>query len=72
VAVVGVHDERLGEVGRAYVVGSASPDDVLAFAKERLANFKVPREVVAVEALPRNLAGKVLKRALRQVQEPTT
>ena len=72
VAVVGVPDERLGEVGRAYVVGSASPDDVLAFAKERLANFKVPREVVAVEALPRNLAGKVLKRALRQAQEPTT
>ena len=44
VAVVGVPDERMGEVGRAYVVGtdSLSPDEVIAFAKERLANFKVP------------------------------
>jgi HIP---CoA ligase len=66
VAVVGVPDERLGEVGKAYVVGSASPDDVVAFAKERLANFKVPRHVELVDALPRNLSGKVLKAELRQ------
>ncbi len=70
VAVVGVPDERMGEVGRAYVVGSAQPDEVIAFARERLANFKVPREVVLVETLPRNLSGKVLKTALRQAQEP--
>ena len=62
VAVVGVPDERMGEVGKAYVVGSATtPDDVIAFAKERLANFKVPRHVELVDALPRNLSGKVLK-----------
>lgn len=65
VAVVGVPDERMGEVGKAYVVGSASPDDVIAFAKERLANFKVPRYVEVVDALPRNLSGKVLKTELR-------
>ncbi len=38
---------------------------MIAFAKERLANFKVPREVVFVDALPRNLGGKVLKTELR-------
>jgi acyl-CoA synthetase (AMP-forming)/AMP-acid ligase II len=66
VAVVGVPDERMGEVGAAYVVGSVSPDDVIAFARERLANFKVPRHVEMVDALPRNLSGKVLRRELRQ------
>ena len=65
VAVVGVPDERMGEVGKAFVVGDVSPDDVLAFARERLANFKVPREVELVDALPRNLGGKVLKNVLR-------
>jgi len=68
VAVVGIPDERLGEVGKAYVVLSGadlSGDDVIAFAKERLANFKVPRQVELVDALPRNLSGKVLKTELR-------
>jgi acyl-CoA synthetase (AMP-forming)/AMP-acid ligase II len=69
VAVVGVPDERLGEVGRAYVVraegSSLTEDDVIAFAKERLANFKVPRQVAFTDALPRNLSGKVLKTELR-------
>ncbi|NYI47516.1 acyl-CoA synthetase (AMP-forming)/AMP-acid ligase II [Nocardioides aromaticivorans] len=66
VAVVGVPDERMGEVGKAYVVGRASGEDVIAFAKERLANFKVPRFVETVDALPRNLSGKVLKTELRK------
>jgi HIP---CoA ligase len=65
VAVVGVPDERMGEVGKAYVVGTASADEVIAFAKERLANFKVPRMVEAIDVLPRNLSGKVLKNELR-------
>jgi HIP---CoA ligase len=69
VAVVGVPDERMGEVGRAYVVradGSAlTEDEVVEFAKERLANFKVPRQVAFADALPRNLSGKVLKTELR-------
>ncbi|MGZ4476896.1 MAG: AMP-binding enzyme, partial [Nocardioides sp.] len=65
VAVVGVPDERMGEVGRAYVVGTASEEAVIAYARERLANFKVPRSVVLVDALPRNPSGKVLKNELR-------
>ncbi|KAA1416449.1 AMP-binding protein [Nocardioides humilatus] len=65
VAVVGVPDERMGEIGKAYVVGSAAEADVIAFAKERLANFKVPRLVEHVDVLPRNLSGKVLKNELR-------
>ena len=68
-AVVGVPDERMGEVGKAYVVrraGSAlTADDVTSFARERLANFKVPRQVAFVDVLPRNPSGKVLKRTLR-------
>ena len=69
VAVVGVPDERLGEVGKAYVVAGSphrvSPEGVIAFARARLANFKVPRSVELVAALPRNLSGKVLKNELR-------
>ena len=70
VAVVGVPDERMGEVGKAYVVrapgAEVSADDVVVFAKERLANFKVPRQVELTDALPRNLSGKVLKTELRK------
>jgi acyl-CoA synthetase (AMP-forming)/AMP-acid ligase II len=70
VAVVGVPDERLGEVGAAFVVprpGESVDGDVLiAWARERLANFKVPRSVTTVEALPRNPSGKVLKYLLRE------
>ncbi len=68
VAVIGTSDERLGEVGKAFVVrreGGPEADAVIAYARERLANFKVPREVVFVDALPRNLSGKVLKTELR-------
>ena len=65
VAVVGVPDERMGEVGKAFVVGSAEPDDVIAYAQEKLANFKVPRQVELIDVLPRNLGGKVLKTELR-------
>ncbi len=48
-----------------------TPDAVLAFARGRLANYKVPRAVELVDALPRNLGGKVLKNELRSpVVEP--
>jgi len=69
-AVVGVPDERLGEVGKAFVVAKpdaeVDADEVIAFARERLANFKVPRSVDVVDILPRNASGKVLKFELRQ------
>ncbi|MET9534443.1 AMP-binding protein [Streptomyces sp. NPDC006649] len=64
-AVVGIPDPRLGEVGRAYVTPRPGerpePAEVIAFCRERLANFKVPREVVVLDRLPRNAMGKVLK-----------
>jgi HIP---CoA ligase len=69
-AVIGVPDARLGEVGKAYVVtrpGRAlSEAEVLAFCRARLANYKVPRVVEFRADLPRNPAGKPLKRLLRQ------
>jgi len=71
VAVVGVPDDRMGEVGRAFVVpvpGAATDDlaeELTALARQQLANFKVPRSVVVVDTLPTNASGKVLKRELR-------
>jgi len=68
-AVIGVAEPRLGEVGKAFVVARAgfalTEADVLAFCRERLANYKVPRRVEFRGALPRNPSGKVLKRVLR-------
>jgi acyl-CoA synthetase (AMP-forming)/AMP-acid ligase II len=69
-AVVGVPDPRLGEVGQAYLVmrtGHAlDTAAVLAFCRDRLANYKVPRHVEFRASLPRNPAGKILKRLLRE------
>ena len=70
VAVIGVPDRRMGEVGLALVVPAAGPptgdgDDLVEWSRERLANFKVPRSVQWVDALPVNAGGKVLKRELR-------
>ena len=69
-AVIGVPDPRLGEVGRAFLVPRPghvlAEADVLAFCRERLANYKVPRRVVFCAALPRNASGKVLKRVLEE------
>lgn len=69
VAVVGTPDERMGEIGKAYVVlrpgCEASGAELIAWARENMANYKVPRSVVFVEDLPRNASGKVLKTELR-------
>ena len=69
VAVVGVPDERWGEVPRAYVAlhagAHATEADLAAFVRERLAGFKVPREVVFLSELPHGGTGKVDKQALR-------
>lgn len=69
VAVVGVADERMGEVGKAYVVlrpgASANEADLIAWSRENMANYKVPRHFAFVDDVPRNASGKVLKTELR-------
>ena len=71
VAVIGVPDERLGEVGKAFVVRRTQADldeqAVITYSREHLANFKTPRSVVFCDSLPRNLAGKVVKPQLREM-----
>lgn len=68
-AVVGVPDERWGEVGRAVVEVNPGVElgipALLAFCRERLANYKVPRTVDIVEQIPRNAMGKMQKQVLR-------
>ena len=70
VAVIGVPDERLGEVAMAYVVpapgGAPSPEAVIAWCRDNMANYKVPRAVAIVDALPMNATGKVTKFVLRE------
>jgi acyl-CoA synthetase (AMP-forming)/AMP-acid ligase II len=65
VAVVGAPDDRLGEVGVAFVVARDPADldarELGVWASERLANFKVPRHTELVSALPANAVGKVLR-----------
>jgi fatty-acyl-CoA synthase len=67
--VIGVEDERFGQRLVAYVVPRAgsglAADDVIAFGRDNLARFKVPREVHVRDELPRNALGKVLRRELR-------
>ncbi|MFF5446801.1 fatty acid--CoA ligase family protein [Streptomyces sp. NPDC012888] len=69
VAVVGIPDPRLGEVGKAYAVrrpgSTLTADDLIAWSRREMANYKVPREVEFVTELPRNASGKVLKTELR-------
>jgi acyl-CoA synthetase (AMP-forming)/AMP-acid ligase II len=68
VAVVGMPHERLGEVGCAFVVASepVSEQALIDWCREQMANFKVPRQVRFLDALPRNASAKVLKYELRQ------
>jgi acyl-CoA synthetase (AMP-forming)/AMP-acid ligase II len=67
--VIGIPDARLGEVGQAFVIQrpGASLDEVAltAWCRDNMANYKVPRRIEFVDALPTNAAGKVQKFALR-------
>jgi acyl-CoA synthetase (AMP-forming)/AMP-acid ligase II len=69
VAVIGIPDEKWGEAVKAVVVvkasTQASADDIIEFARTRIAGFKVPKSIDFVEALPRNPSGKILRRELR-------
>jgi acyl-CoA synthetase (AMP-forming)/AMP-acid ligase II len=71
VAVIGIPDERMGEVAMAFVVpapgAEVTPESVVAWCRENMANFKVPRRVEVVDALPTNASGKVTKFKLREL-----
>ncbi|HEX4431191.1 MAG TPA: FadD3 family acyl-CoA ligase [Frankiaceae bacterium] len=68
-AVIGIPDARLGEVGMAFVVAEPGADvtapDLIAWAREQMANYKVPRAIELIDALPLNATGKVEKQQLR-------
>jgi HIP---CoA ligase len=68
-AVIGVPDDRLGEVGMAFVVlrpGATTGPDIVRWSRDQMANYKVPRVVEIVDELPLNATGKVMKDALRE------
>ena len=66
-AVIGVPDERLGQVGKAFVVSKVpiDADELIGWCRDRMAGFKVPRTVQFLDALPLNATGKVVKNLLR-------
>ncbi len=74
-AVIGVADERLGQVGKAFVVaetpgghgldGSLTAEELIAWSRDRMAGFKVPRYVEFLDELPLNATGKVMKDKLQ-------
>ena len=70
VAVIGIADHRMGEVGMAFVVrqpgANVSSDELIAWSREQMANYKVPRVVEFLDELPMNATGKVVKDVLRE------
>ena len=74
VAVIGVLDERLGEVGCAFVLprpdAEIDPIEVISWCRETMANYKVPRRIEVVGEMPTNASGKVLKQELRRLVLP--
>jgi len=72
VAVIGVPHEKWGETPRAVIVlqpnQTVTPEELIAFTRERLAHYKCPSSVVFADSLPRNASGKLLKRELRRLQ----
>ena len=69
VAIIGVADERMGEVPKAFIVKNKNDDitaeEIILWAKNNMANYKVPREVVFLDELPTNASGKIMKYKLR-------
>ena len=77
VAAIGVDDKDFGQRLRAFVVlesgKNATEDDLKDYVKKNLARYKVPREIVFIDELPRNSTGKILKRVLKdQEEEPAS
>ena len=70
VAVIGVADERLGEVGAAYIVPrpgqTVDEQEIISWSRDNMANYKVPRQIFFAEVLPLNASGKILKTELRK------
>jgi long-chain acyl-CoA synthetase len=68
-AVVGVPDEKRGETVKAFVSlkagATATPEELIAHCKERMAAYKYPRQVVLIDELPKTVTGKILRRELR-------
>ena len=73
-AAIGVEDKEFGQRLRAFVVlekgKKASEDELKGYIKKNLARYKVPREIVFLDELPRNVTGKVLKRELKRSSSP--
>jgi acyl-CoA synthetase (AMP-forming)/AMP-acid ligase II len=69
VAVIGIPDDRMGEVGYAFVIprrnATITPDELRTWCRDKMANYKVPRYFEIVDELPLNASGKVLKYELR-------
>jgi acyl-CoA synthetase (AMP-forming)/AMP-acid ligase II len=74
-AVIGIPDQFIGEAICAYIVPKNGvplpPEEVIAYCKERMPEYKVPRQVIARESLPKNASGKIMKEELRQEQAPS-
>jgi fatty-acyl-CoA synthase len=70
VAVIGVPDDKWGEAVKAMVVlkpgATATAQDIIGWARERIAGYKLPKSVDFIQALPRNPSGKILRRELRE------
>jgi acyl-CoA synthetase (AMP-forming)/AMP-acid ligase II len=70
VAVIGIPDDKFGEALLAFVVlkpgSSLELDELVAFCRDRIAGYKIPRRLEIIEQLPRNPSGKILKKILRE------